>query len=435
MGWWKKLWKLEIPNKVKNFVWRTCKEVLPTKANLSRRKIVSDGTCDKCRRHSEDSSHALFFCSDLQVVWASDQQWQWLVAMQGHTAKEIFKRALEEDKDATLLAFTSWAIWNRRNQTRSIEATAAAVISLGADFFSGFSAQIFCSVAPFSSYSEEEGYELVIVSMATETAIQDPRKHALEALKRRTTSLADKTDAAVTPSFGAQHKKDPEENAPAYLQLSQAVHENLLATNIKLSSRKGDMVDKILHELLQNGDMAQKYMQKSRKINIDHFVLLDNYVQGRGVSTGSHIRALRMHSKRSKKHMSVKQHKKCGSFDLPQELHKYDVFRPMHEMWKGYMMQLLETVRKNQLAQCLLNADLHGAFILGVSGIMIRETAETFGIITQDGVFRETQRIYLGPTLMELQESTKCVSSDISDGPIPRFVKIKFYENIESSSS
>ena len=69
--------------------------------------------------------------------------------------------------------------------------------------------------------------------MATETAIQDPRKHALEALKRRfafveadlvqqknkkskkedgkephrTTSLADKTDAAVTPSFDAQHKK------------------------------------------------------------------------------------------------------------------------------------------------------------------------------------------------------------------------------------
>ncbi|KAK9986620.1 hypothetical protein SO802_031571 [Lithocarpus litseifolius] len=256
--------------------------------------------------------------------------------------------------------------------------------------------------------------------MATETAIQDPRKHALEALKRRfafveadllqqknkkskkegdgkephrTTSLADKTDAAVTPSFDAQHKKDPEENAPAYLQLSQAVHENLLASNIKLSSRKGDMVDKILHELLQNGDLAQKYMQKSRKIHIDHFVLLDNYVQGRGVSTGSHIRALRMHSKRSKKYMSMKQHKKCGSFDLPQELHK-----PMHEMWKGYMMQLLKTVGKNQLAQCLLSADLHGAFILvaeckatsftGVSGIMVLETAETFGIITQDDVFR-----------------------------------------------
>ena len=36
--------------------------------------------------------------------------------MQGQTAREIIKRALEEDKDATLLAFMSWAIWNRRNQ-------------------------------------------------------------------------------------------------------------------------------------------------------------------------------------------------------------------------------------------------------------------------------------------------------------------------------
>ena len=56
---------------------------------------------------------------------------------------------------------------------------------------------------------------------------------------------------------------------------------------------------------------------------------------------------------------------------------------------------------------------------------------------TQDGFsfcIPETQRIYIGPTLMELQESTKCVSSDIIDGPIQRFVKIKFYKNVESSS-
>jgi ribonuclease P protein subunit POP4 len=91
---------------------------------------------------------------------------------------------------------------------------------------------------------------------------------------------------------------------------------------MQLSSREGHMVDKILHELLQNGDSAQKYMQGSRSKKIDNWILLDNFVQGRGVSTGSHIRALRIHSKRSKRHMSMKQQKKCGSFDLPQELHK-----------------------------------------------------------------------------------------------------------------
>lgn len=82
------------------------------------------------------------------------------------------------------------------------------------------------------------------------------------------------------------------------------------------------MVDKILHELLQHGDVAQKYMQGSRSIKVDNWVLLDNFVQGRGVSTGSQIRALRVHSRRSKRHMSMKQLKKCGAFDLPKQLHK-----------------------------------------------------------------------------------------------------------------
>jgi len=118
MGWWKKLWKMEVPNKVKHFVWRTCREALPTKANLSRRRIIPDGVCDRCETHRDDSSHALFFCFDVQVVWTSDPNWQWLLDMQGQTAKKIFVRALEEDKDATLLAFTSWAIWNRRNKPR-----------------------------------------------------------------------------------------------------------------------------------------------------------------------------------------------------------------------------------------------------------------------------------------------------------------------------
>lgn len=68
--------------------------------------------------HIEDCSHALFFCPNVQIVWASDPYWQWLLAMQGRSALEIFKHALEEDKDPSLLAFTGWALWNCRNQIR-----------------------------------------------------------------------------------------------------------------------------------------------------------------------------------------------------------------------------------------------------------------------------------------------------------------------------
>ncbi|KAL4311029.1 hypothetical protein GQ457_01G016410 [Hibiscus cannabinus] len=200
------------------------------------------------------------------------------------------------------------------------------------------------------------------------------------------------------PFLVPSSSQDVEENGEVYFKLLQPIHENLLPANSKFSNKKGSMADKILHELLQGGDSAQKYMQGSRSIKFDNWILLDNFVKGRLMSTGSQIRALKTHSKRSKRHMSMKQLKKSGVLKLPQDNQKFETFKPMHEMWKCYMSQLLKTTGKNQLAQCIIGADLHGALILvaeckvtsftGVSGIMIRETAETFGLITQDNKFQ-----------------------------------------------
>lgn len=200
-----------------------------------------------------------------------------------------------------------------------------------------------------------------------------------------------------TPVRGTPGTTDYEGDGPTYSLICQPVHDNLLKTDVEPTSR-GSTVDKILHTLLQSGDSAQKYMQGSRSMKIDNWMLLDNLVQGQGATVGARIKNYQSHSKRSKKHMSMRQHKKCGSFDLPTEFHNFDYFKPMHEMWKEYIAQLLKNVGANQLSQYLMAADLHGAILLvadckvnsytGVSGIMIRETAETFGIITRDNKFR-----------------------------------------------
>lgn len=204
-----------------------------------------------------------------------------------------------------------------------------------------------------------------------------------------------KGNVAFTGHYSMQ---DVEFGGPTYLRLSHSVHENLLNANPKTSEerRGGNIVSDILHDLLQKGDSAQKYMHGSKSMKIDSCILLDNLVHGGGKrSLTAPIRQLKNRPKLSKKvMMSIKQHKKCGALDLPPELRKYEIFKPMHEMWMGYMMGLLKNVGKNQLPQCLLTADLHGAMILvvqckitpfiGTSGIMIRETAETFGIITEE---------------------------------------------------
>ncbi|CAN1274867.1 Ribonuclease MRP protein subunit POP4 [Linum perenne] len=202
----------------------------------------------------------------------------------------------------------------------------------------------------------------------------------------------------ATTSVDAATRKDLEGSGLTYSEISQPVHENLLLTNTEVQTKRGSTVDKILNDIFQHGDISQKYMQGSRSKKLESWILLDNYVQERSKSKNPRTEALQLQAKRSKKHMSMKQHKKCGSLDLPKHLRKFDVFKPMHEMWKDYMLQLLKNTGTNQLAQCLLGADLHGAIIIvvdckissltGVSGIMIRETAETFGIITRDDKFR-----------------------------------------------
>ncbi|GFP81477.1 ribonuclease p protein subunit p29 [Phtheirospermum japonicum] len=199
------------------------------------------------------------------------------------------------------------------------------------------------------------------------------------------------------PKQDVSSRKDAEVNEPAYFKLSHPVHENLLPSGVEVSDGKVT-VNRVLHELLQHGDAAQKYIQGSKNLKIENTILLDNFVQKSSMFSGGHNRALQNGSRRSKKHMSLKQHKISGSFDLPKEFHNFETFKPMHDKWKDYAQQLLKIVGKDQLAQCFLNADLHGAIILvvqckivsyvGTRGIMVRETKETFGIINQDNKFR-----------------------------------------------
>ncbi|KNA11979.1 hypothetical protein SOVF_130070 isoform A [Spinacia oleracea] len=209
-------------------------------------------------------------------------------------------------------------------------------------------------------------------------------------------SVGPSVEAPTACMLNASSKKGLGGEGLTYSRICEPVHENLL-TVVETSNKDKTTVDKILHEVLQKGDSAQKYIQGSRSIKLDNWILLDNFVQGSNTSV-SRLRALRANSKRSKRHMSMKQLKKCGLLNLPQDVHKFELFMPIHEMWQKYVMQLLKNSGKNHVGQSLYTADLHGAILrvvdckidsfIGVVGIMIRETAETFGIITRENNVR-----------------------------------------------
>jgi hypothetical protein len=73
-GLWKSVWNLHVLTKIKNFLWHSCHDSLPTKAALYRRNVVPDPKYDACNTFEEDSLRALWSYPGLSIVWQTSPE-------------------------------------------------------------------------------------------------------------------------------------------------------------------------------------------------------------------------------------------------------------------------------------------------------------------------------------------------------------------------
>ena len=59
---WGRIWKLNVPPKVRTFIWRAYCNCLPTRNNLCRRKVRIEPICEFCRQEPDTTSHVLWSC-------------------------------------------------------------------------------------------------------------------------------------------------------------------------------------------------------------------------------------------------------------------------------------------------------------------------------------------------------------------------------------
>ncbi|XP_042972749.1 uncharacterized protein LOC122304550 [Carya illinoinensis] len=67
---WKHLWSLNVPMKIKLFVWKAAHNVLPTLQNLAIKKVVDVDLCSICKREVESAPHVIWCCPAASDVWA-----------------------------------------------------------------------------------------------------------------------------------------------------------------------------------------------------------------------------------------------------------------------------------------------------------------------------------------------------------------------------
>ncbi|KAK9999971.1 hypothetical protein SO802_019574 [Lithocarpus litseifolius] len=115
---WNKIWALNVPNKVKTLIWRACKNSLPTKANLFRRKIIPDGRCEICKQEDEDIMHAFYRCPALQSLKNSIPAWNQGSLKQSTCFTDFIGFIFAGTANPTLFSLVLWNLGNRLNNLK-----------------------------------------------------------------------------------------------------------------------------------------------------------------------------------------------------------------------------------------------------------------------------------------------------------------------------
>jgi ribonuclease HI len=116
-GVWRIIWGMKIPNVEKNFLWRACKDILPTRANLHRRKIVEDASCPICGREEETTSHILWQCPSAMDVWGQRGVAVQKMPSENMRFTQVVEKVFDRGNMEEFQQFVGLArrIWKRRN--------------------------------------------------------------------------------------------------------------------------------------------------------------------------------------------------------------------------------------------------------------------------------------------------------------------------------
>ncbi|XP_073138172.1 uncharacterized protein [Henckelia pumila] len=112
---WLRVWRLKLPAKIRNFIWRILSNCLPTMTTLRRRRVDVLEWCPICRQEPEIDLHALVLCPTIRGVWSLTS----LGSYMGSTNSFIdWWNNLVSSNDSTdikIAAAVLWSIWLNRN--------------------------------------------------------------------------------------------------------------------------------------------------------------------------------------------------------------------------------------------------------------------------------------------------------------------------------
>ena len=100
------------------FVWRACHNLLPTRANLFKRKVITSPLCPVCNLVKESMEHIIWSCPSVaDVCSCGSRRIQKSISgnrMFANLFEEVFGHYDQQELETFVVV--AWRIWMRRNE-------------------------------------------------------------------------------------------------------------------------------------------------------------------------------------------------------------------------------------------------------------------------------------------------------------------------------
>nr|XP_023925988.1 uncharacterized protein LOC112037406 [Quercus suber] len=218
-SFWKKVWKLQFPNKIKNLLWRVCSNALPTKENLKKRKIIEDARCSACLSEQESTFHAIWDCEKISHVWAPCFSWVRTEHPQIHDIQELINMLGQQVQKLELFGVVAWALqatdWRHSSIGEIVKDTVSMIMKKSTTIFDFFKRKVSndlednISGATLPTTNVEENPDIPIEENLNVPIIMKKSTTIFDFFKRKVSNdLEDNISGATLPTTNVEENPD-----------------------------------------------------------------------------------------------------------------------------------------------------------------------------------------------------------------------------------
>lgn len=121
-GEWSYIWHLSVPPKVKTFIWKACRDCLPTRIRLQSKGVLCPALCTLCAVELENVWHIFLTCDRVKPVWVKTHIWQVMepLLMECKSFSSLFFRlctvVLVQATTLNVFVMNLWSVWKSRKE-------------------------------------------------------------------------------------------------------------------------------------------------------------------------------------------------------------------------------------------------------------------------------------------------------------------------------